>query len=130
MKSTNDRFYATSLHDHKEEETDFVILSGDRKAWWGARSVNPEEAAKYSDAKLYRILVARALYSGAARNKAEFDKRVRTLGTLAAADELIAFREKRFGCRAWRHGSSMVCECGVSWPVDSIDPPHCKGSST
>jgi len=87
----------------------------------------PEDVANsYTDAQLYRIVVAQALTDGLVATKADFDKRVRTLGNVIAADELIAFRNLRPGCRAWRHGKSMVCECGSAWAVDNADPPKCK----
>jgi hypothetical protein len=90
------------------------------------RPAPAEVAAEYSDAELYRIVVAQALTNGTVSTKAEFDSIVRTLGNVGGADELIAFRKLRPGCHAWRHGKSMVCECGVTWQVDDTNPPHCK----
>jgi hypothetical protein len=55
---------------------------------------------------------------------------VRKLGNVLAADEIIAFRNLRFGCKAWRYGKRMVCDCGVSWLVEEVDPPKCKGGLT
>lgn len=85
-----------------------------------------EAATKYTDAELYRIVVAQALTNGTASTKAEFDAIVRTLGNVGGADELIAFRNIRQSCKAWRYGTHMVCECGRSWRVDDASPPTCR----
>jgi hypothetical protein len=85
-----------------------------------------EVANDYTDAELYRIVVAQALTDGVVSTKAEFDARVRQLGNVLAADELIAFRNLRSGCKAWRHGKRMVCDCGATWLANDVDPPHCK----
>lgn len=87
----------------------------------------PEEvAAQFTDADLYKIVVAQALTNGTVSTKGEFDAIVRTLGNIRGAEELIAFRNIRPGCKAWRHGKRMVCECGSSWVVDDPEPPRCK----
>lgn len=86
----------------------------------------PEVADSYTDAELYRIVVAQALTDGVVSSKAEFDARVRQLGNVLAADELIEFRKIRPGCRAWRHGKAMVCDCGTTWRIDTEDAPPCK----
>jgi hypothetical protein len=85
-----------------------------------------EVSSQYSDAELYRILVAQAMTDGAVATKAQFDGAVRTLGNVRDADELIAFRNLRPGCRAWRHGKTMTCECSVHWRIDDPAPPYCK----
>jgi hypothetical protein len=91
------------------------------------RVAAPSEVAdQYSDAELYRIVVAQALTDGIVATKAEFDNFVRGLGNVMAADELITFRNTRFGCRAWRYGKRMVCDCGTSWLADDANPPPCK----
>jgi hypothetical protein len=92
------------------------------------RQQRPADASmQYTDAELYRIVVAQALTNGTVLTKADFDAIVRTLGNISGADELIAFRDLRLGCRAWRYGKRMVCECGVTWAVDTPNPPRCKG---
>lgn len=79
------------------------------------------------DADLYRILVGHALSEGRFNTKIEFDDHVRALSTVAQADAVIAFRKlRRSDCEVWRRGDLMVCECGVHWKLDAVDPPHCK----
>jgi hypothetical protein len=85
-----------------------------------------EGADQYADAELYRIVAAQAITDGSVQTKAEFDAIVRTLGTVVGADELIAFRRLRPGCKAWRHGQRMICDCGATWLADDNDPPSCK----
>ena len=80
----------------------------------------------YDDGQLYRVIVAKALREGRFASKAEFDLEVRRLGTIKEAEEVIAFSQRRPGCKAWRHGNLMVCDCGTAWKVDSADPPKCK----
>jgi hypothetical protein len=79
-----------------------------RSAIQQMRPAPDEIAAQYTDAELYRIICAQALTNGAFLTKGEFDAHVRTLGNINGADELIAMRNKRPGCRAWRHGRSFV----------------------
>lgn len=90
------------------------------------RPAPAEVAAQYTDAQLYRIVVAQALINGTASTKAEFDAMVRELGNVAGADELINFRSLRPGCRAWRYGSRMLCECGATWADQDECPPACR----
>jgi hypothetical protein len=97
-----------------------------RSAIQQMRPAPDEIAAQYTDAELYRIICAQALTNGAFLTKGEFDAHVRTLGNINGADELIAMRNKRPGCRAWRHGRSFVCECGTTWRADDTNPPACK----
>jgi hypothetical protein len=86
----------------------------------------PETSERYSDAQLYRILVAEALTDGAVSTKAEFDEMVHQIRNIQDADELIAFRNLRPGCKAWRHGKMLVCECGAAWVANDPAPPPCK----
>jgi hypothetical protein len=80
-----------------------------------------------SDAELYRIAVAHALREGRFRTKADYDAEVRALGTVARADEVIGYHNLRPGCRVFQEGGRMMCECGVSWKVDTVEPiPNCK----
>jgi hypothetical protein len=90
------------------------------------RPAPPEASEQYSDAQLYKILVAQALTDFALGTKAEFDALVRQLGDVRSADELIAFRNIRHSCKAWRHGKRMVCECGSAWNVDDPSPANCN----
>ncbi|MFC7515125.1 hypothetical protein ACFQUU_08930 [Herbaspirillum sp. GCM10030257] len=90
------------------------------------RPVPGEVAEQFTDAELYRLVVAQAITDGTVQTKADFDAMVRTLGTVAGADELIAFRKLRPGCKAWRHGKRMVCDCGTAWLADNPSPPDCK----
>lgn len=53
-----------------------------------------KEREAYSDAELYRLFVARQLIDGRCENKAECDAMIRRLGDLAAADQVIALRDK------------------------------------
>ncbi len=81
----------------------------------------------YSDADLYRLIVAQALTSGVVSSKEELDNFIRGIGNLPDADEIIKFSKVRPGCRAWRHGTKMMCDCGVSWQIGS-SAPFCKKS--
>jgi hypothetical protein len=89
------------------------------------RPAPPEVSALYTDAQLYKLVVAQALTYGMASTKAEFDEMVRNSGNLPGANELIAFRTLRPGCKAWRHGKSMICDCGAHWRADDANPPKC-----
>ncbi|MFJ9533319.1 hypothetical protein [Herbaspirillum sp. NPDC101396] len=84
------------------------------------------ENAELSDAELYRIVVADLMRSGIIGTKADFDAEVRRTCTLATADEIIRFRERRPGCKAWLSGKKMICECGNVWSLINPQPPHCK----
>lgn len=84
-------------------------------------------AADTPDAELYRILVAHALREGRFQTKAEYDAEVRLLGTVARADEVIAFRNLRPQCIAFQIGDKMMCDCGVTWKVGAVGPtPYCR----
>jgi hypothetical protein len=87
--------------------------------WWQARLA-------YTDAELYRLIVARVLLDGDARDKAEFDDQVRRLGDIEASDKLIAFRTQRPGCIANDYGDKFECACGVAWDADNPNPPACQ----
>lgn len=105
---------------------------GDRLGWLlervqsDARLPPAQVTAQYTDAERYRLVVAAALDAGAVFSKGAFDAQVGLLGTLNAADELIAFRNLRPGCKAFRHGKNMTCECGLTWNAGDANPPHCR----
>jgi hypothetical protein len=79
----------------------------------------------YTDAELYRLIVARNLCDGAVACKADFDAQVRQLGDIETADDIIAFRDKRPGCIAVEFSGIFECACGVSWAADDPAPPAC-----
>lgn len=80
---------------------------------------------EYSDAELYRIIVAQSLREGRFTSKYEFDAAARAIGTIEEADRLIAFSKLRPGCRAHQVGGWMGCECGARWSVGDSNPPSC-----
>lgn len=92
-----------------------------------AGHVQAKAAPDTPDAELYRIVVAHALREGRFQTKAAFDAEVRALGTVARADEVIAYRDLRPECTAFQIGDKMMCDCGVTWKVDAIGPiPYCR----
>lgn len=84
------------------------------------------ERKGYDDADLYRILVARNLLDGYCANKSEFDAMVRSMGDLAAADKLIAFRDQRPSCIATEFADGFSCACGIKWSHNDLNPPCCQ----
>lgn len=81
---------------------------------------------EYSDAELYRIIVAKAIHKGRFYSKAQFDLAARELAIIEQADELLAMLERRLGCEARRRGQPMVCECRVMSRDGDRSPPACK----
>ena len=81
---------------------------------------------EYSDAELYCIIVAKAIYKERFYSKAQIDLAARDLGIVEQADELLAMLEWRPDCEARRRGQLMVCECGVTRKVGDRSPPACK----
>lgn len=90
----------------------------------------PTEPCTYTDAELYRLIVAKALLESRAQSKSEFDEQVfqynSFVGGIKRADIIINARRLRPGCMAYKLGKTMVCDCGASWPADSDDRPDCK----
>jgi hypothetical protein len=80
----------------------------------------------YTDAELYRLIVARHLVDGAAGCKEGVDSMVRGLGDLDEADKVIAFRDQRPGCVATDYSGRYDCPCGVSWEIGDPNPPACR----
>jgi len=104
-------------HDFLSEAGGFANETGHVKACADAET---------TDAKLYRIVVAQALREGRFQNKGDFDQQVRTLGTVAAADAVIAFRQIRYECRATHYGNRMIFECKATWLAGDPNPPNCR----
>lgn len=72
-------------------------------------------------------MVAHALREGRFQTKADYDSAVQALGTVDRADEVIAYRNLRPECGVFQEGDKMMCDCGVVWKVDTIDPlPQCR----
>jgi hypothetical protein len=117
----NERTSRDFLIDRDAEASRIEVGYRDAKAATANAS-----AKQYSDAELYRIIVAKALREGRFHSKADFDVAASELGTIEQADEIIAFNRLRPDCDAWRHGQLMVCECGASWKVDEPNPPVCR----
>jgi len=108
----------------KRTTRDFLIDSDAEAPRFAGRSPDEKAAVvraagrEYSDAELYRIIVAKAIHEGRFYSKAQFDLAARELATIEQADELLAMLERRPGCEAWRRGQLMVCECRVTWKDD------------
>jgi hypothetical protein len=81
--------------------------------------------APYTDAELYRLIVAQTIQSGSATCKADFDSQVRKIGRLEAADKVIALTDRRPGCAAKLAGERFRCECGATWSADDQEIPAC-----
>jgi hypothetical protein len=91
------------------------------EAFGGLRIGLPE----YSDAEKYRLIVARAITSGGATCKADFERQIRKIGDIDEADRIIALTDKRPGCRANVENFRFECRCGNAWNFDQ-EPPPCK----
>jgi hypothetical protein len=81
---------------------------------------------EYTDAELYRIVVARTIADGNVPCKADFDAQVRQIGDLEECDKIIAFTDQRPGCIASEDCDRFICPCGNQWNADDADQPVCK----